>query len=135
MIQVTCAILVQDGLVLAAQRSASMRLPLKWEFPGGKLEADESMEECMRRELREELGIEVDLLSQGPGVFYPRSNPEIELIPFVARIISGVLNPAEHAELRWCSAEELSQLDWAEADIDVLRWWLSTDLPPSGYKT
>lgn len=125
MIQVTCAILVQDELVLAAQRSATMRLPLKWEFPGGKLETNESLEDCMRRELKEELGIEIELLTQGPGVFYPIADPEIELIPFVGRITSGVLNPIEHSELRWCSAEELSQLDWAEADIDVLQWWFS----------
>lgn len=123
MIQVTCAILIRDSLVMAAQRSASMRLPLKWEFPGGKIEDGETAEDCIRRELKEELGIEIELLWRGPGVVYPIEQPEIELIPFVGRITGGTLHPVEHAELRWCTVEELSQLDWAEADVDVLKWW------------
>ena len=57
-IQVTCAIIARDGLVLAAQRSAVMSLPLKWEFPGGKINHGESTEECLRRELFEELSIQ-----------------------------------------------------------------------------
>ncbi len=124
MIQVTCAILLRDGLVMAAQRSATMRLPLKWEFPGGKIEAGESAEACIRRELQEELGIKVEMLQRGPGVHYPVEKPEIELIPFIGRITGGELHPLEHAELRWCTREELLELDWAEADVDVLKWLL-----------
>ena len=50
-IHVTCAIIERDGLVLAARRSRSMRMPLKWEFPGGKIEPGESPEACLHREL------------------------------------------------------------------------------------
>ena len=56
---VVCAIIEQDGLVLATQRSATMTLPLKWEFPGGKLEAGETPEQALIREVCEELGISV----------------------------------------------------------------------------
>ena len=56
-LQVSCAIIERDGLVLAARRSATMSLPLKWEFPGGKIDPGESPEECLVRELREELRI------------------------------------------------------------------------------
>ena len=61
-IHVACALIERDGLVLAAQRSAVMSIPLKWEFPGGKLEAGESAEECLRRELVEEMGVTAFLL-------------------------------------------------------------------------
>ena len=58
-IHVTCAIIERDGLVLAAQRSAIMSMPLKWEFPGGKVDVGEGLEECLCRELAEELGVNV----------------------------------------------------------------------------
>ena len=57
-IHVTCAIIERNGLVLAARRSASMHLPLKWEFPGGKIRAGEDPGECLKREIREELDLE-----------------------------------------------------------------------------
>ena len=60
-IQVTCAIIERDGLVLAAQRSAAMSLPHKWEFPGGKIHQGKSTSECLRRELLEELNIHVSV--------------------------------------------------------------------------
>ncbi|MBW4057308.1 MAG: NUDIX domain-containing protein, partial [Proteobacteria bacterium] len=58
-LHVACAIIEQSGKVLAAQRGSSMTLPLKWEFPGGKIESGESSEECLMRELQEELGVSV----------------------------------------------------------------------------
>ena len=58
-IHVTCAIIERDGLVLAAQRGASMRMPLKWEFPGGKIEPGEGTEASLHRELMEEMGLRV----------------------------------------------------------------------------
>ena len=65
-LQVSCAIIERDGLVLAARRSATMSLPLKWEFPGGKIDPGESAEECLLRELREELRILVRLEQKLP---------------------------------------------------------------------
>jgi mutator protein MutT len=58
---VTRAIIERDGFVLAAQRSAMMSLPLKWEFPGGKIDQGESPEECLRREIAEEMNIQVEI--------------------------------------------------------------------------
>jgi 8-oxo-dGTP diphosphatase len=60
-IHVTCAIIEKDGKVLSTQRSESMSMPLKWEFPGGKIKAGESPSECLHRELQEELGVEVEI--------------------------------------------------------------------------
>ena len=125
MLLVTCAIIVRDkNSVLACKRSATMKMPLKWEFPGGKLETGEAPEVCIKRELQEELGIEVELLWRGPDAPYPVEDPHITLIPFVVRITGGLLHPVEHAEIRWCTPEELPHLDWAPADVPVLEWWL-----------
>lgn len=64
MITVVCAIIIKDGKILITQRSEFMSLPLKWEFPGGKLEDYESPEECLRRELKEELNINIHVLEK-----------------------------------------------------------------------
>lgn len=120
-VHVACAIIERDGMVLAAQRSARMSLPLKWEFPGGKLEAGESLEECLRRELREEMGVEVlvgEALTQ-----YTHSYPDftVTLYPFRCTLEPGGITLHEHASLCWLSPERLHELDWAEADWPVIR--------------
>lgn len=125
MIRVTCALIVQDGRVLAAQRSPSMSHPLKWEFPGGKLEEGEDTRLCIEREILEELEVVIEVLEGGPAVIYPAKDPRIELIPFVAKITSGKLHAVEHAALKWCNASELEELDWAGADLKILAWWQS----------
>ncbi|WP_034622898.1 NUDIX domain-containing protein, partial [Desulfovermiculus halophilus] len=58
-IHVTCAIIERNGHVLAVQRSANMKLPLKWEFPGGKIWSDEEAKGCLQREIVEELNLEI----------------------------------------------------------------------------
>lgn len=101
-----------------------MSLPLKWEFPGGKLEPGELPEECIVRELMEELEIEVDLLGRGPAIRYPIGpDPIIELLPFVCKIKAGTLRLVEHHDSRWGTVAEIRDLDWAPADIAVLDWW------------
>lgn len=100
---------------------------LKWEFPGGKIREGESPEECLRRELREELGVRVDVGGGlEPTVFdYPAFR--ITLYPFVCRIESGEATAREHAELRWVSPADLRALEWAAADVAVVESYL--DMP------
>ena len=64
MINVTCAIIIIDNKILVTQRSEKMKLPLKWEFPGGKLEKDEGETDCIIREIREEINIEIEVLKK-----------------------------------------------------------------------
>ena len=61
MLEVTCAIIVHENKILICQRSAAMKMPLKWEFPGGKVEDGESKEDCLRREIWEELRIHITI--------------------------------------------------------------------------
>ena len=119
-LQVACAIIEKEGKVLSTQRSASMSLPLKWEFPGGKINVGESPVECLRRELSEELGIEVAV---GQPLFptthhYPAFT--VTLYPFICTIAKGALILHEHAASIWLQPEELHILDWADADWPVL---------------
>ena len=124
-IHVTCAIIKQDGLILSAQRSASMSLPLKWEFPGGKIDQGESPEECLRRELVEELGIQINVLKRLPATTHHYPTLSVTLHPFVCTIDSGEIVLHEHAAITWLPPEKLHTLDWADADLPVIESYLA----------
>lgn len=123
-VHVACAIIERDGLVLVAQRSASMSLPLKWEFPGGKLEDGESREECLQRELREEMGAEIAVGEALAPRTHSYPDFTVTLYPFRCTLEPGEIMLHEHEAICWLPPERLHELDWAEADwpvIDELR--------------
>lgn len=119
-LRVACAVIEDNGKVLATQRNTSMSMPLKWEFPGGKLHDGESPEECLARELEEELGIQVAIRHSLPSVLHRYEDFDIELIPFVCSLSEGTIVLFEHRALAWLSPCELNELDWPEADIPVI---------------
>lgn len=119
-IHVACAVIERDGLVLAALRSASKHLPLKWEFPGGKIEAGEGREECLRRELVEEMGVEISVGRALTPATHRYDAFTVTLYPYVCRIVSGEIALYEHAEIRWLTPAGLHELDWADADFPVI---------------
>lgn len=123
--QVTCAIIERDGLVLAAQRSASMSMPLKWEFPGGKVDHGESLEECLRRELVEEMGIDVQVKKKLPASTHVYPTFTVTLHPFVCSLGSGTIHLHEHAAIIWLPPANLYTLDWAAADLSVIDTYLA----------
>lgn len=124
-LKVTCAIIYFGDKVLVVQRSENMSVPLKWEFPGGKLDLNESEEDCIKREIKEELNIEISLLNRlTPSLFnYP--SVSIELIPFLANYSEGEITLKEHKRYLLLTKQELSNLDWAEADLPILKELLS----------
>jgi 8-oxo-dGTP diphosphatase len=124
-VQVACAVIEDDGKVLATQRNITMTMPLKWEFPGGKLHAGESPEECLARELEEELGIRATILYALPPVHHRYEDFTIELIPFVCSLAGGRLVLHEHRALAWLSPHELQELDWPAADLPVIASYLA----------
>lgn len=124
-IQVTCAIIERDGLVLAAQRSAAMSMPHKWEFPGGKIDPGESPEECLRRELVEEMGVHVRVGASLPVSTHDYPTFTITLHPFICKIEAGEIALHEHAAVTWLPANVLHTLDWAEADVPVIASYLT----------
>jgi len=125
MILVTCAIILNNlNQVLAVQRSLKMNLPLKWEFPGGKVETGETFEECLIREIKEELGVTIVIQSSFGEYKYSYLTQSITLYPFICSIVSGKMALTEHKAFRWLNPEQLLQLDWAEADIAIVKDYL-----------
>lgn len=120
MINVTCAIIFFDDKILVTQRSAKMKLPLKWEFPGGKLEENESEINCIKREILEEINIEIEIVKKLSDNVFDYGAFKIRLIPFIANYVSGDIKLAEHKEYRLLDISELEKLDWAEADIPIV---------------
>jgi 8-oxo-dGTP diphosphatase len=128
MIQVLCAIIYINNKMLVTQRSEKMKLPLKWEFPGGKLEENESEIDCIKREIKEELNIEIDILRRLSSSEYDYGTFKIKLIPYLANYISGEIQLSEHKDCRLLDKSELINLDWAEADIPIVEEFLKLEL-------
>ena len=128
MIHVTCAIIHFDGKILVTQRSEKMKLPLKWEFPGGKLEEDESEADCVKREILEEINIEIEVIKQLSNSVYDYGSFKINLIPFIANYISGEIILSEHRDYKLLDNSELLNLDWAEADLPIVEEFLKFEL-------
>lgn len=128
MIDVACAIIVdKQGRVLVTQRSASMKLPLKWEFPGGKIEQGESPEECLLREIEEELQIDIEILKSLPTTIHHYPDFSIRLFPFKCKQLSGTIELKEHQAFLWLDADDLTDMDWAAADVPVLNEYIKLD--------
>lgn len=121
MVEVTCAIIIKDAKVLICQRSATMKLPLKWEFPGGKVEPGEDERETIVREIKEELQLDIEILNRLEPVEYDYTTFRIYLIPFMARLLGGTLRLAEHANAQWVTSSELEAYDWAPADVPIVQ--------------
>jgi 8-oxo-dGTP diphosphatase len=119
-IHVTCAIIERDELVLAAQRSDTMSLPLKWEFPGGKIRQGESPEACLIREIDEEMGVKVVIAGPLKPSTHRYPSVTVTLYPFICYLRKEEPVPLEHAALQWLPLDQLHTLDWAEADMPVL---------------
>ncbi len=106
-----------------------MPLPLKWEFPGGKVQSPESEQEALIRELKEELSIRVRVGPALPPVDHTDGLRHIRLLPYLCRSEEvQTIRLTEHAELRWLQQQELQTLDWAEADRPVVTY-LETHWP------
>jgi len=119
-VHVACAIIERDGLVLSALRSASMNLPLKWEFPGGKIEPGEALEECLERELVEEMGVRILVGRPLTPATHEYPSFTVTLYPFVCSIVAGEIQLFEHSAISWLPAERMLELDWADADLPVI---------------
>ncbi|MBP8915913.1 MAG: (deoxy)nucleoside triphosphate pyrophosphohydrolase [Breznakibacter sp.] len=118
--EVTCAVIVRDGLILATRRGKDMDHAGLWEFPGGKLHPGESYEECLIREIKEELNVTVRITGELiPSEFqYPQKR--IKLIPFWAEIVEGTLYSVEHDRVEWFSPSQLMRLAWPGADMPIV---------------
>ncbi|MDF2501854.1 MAG: mutator MutT protein [Anaerosporomusa subterranea] len=121
MIQVVAAVIIRGGRCLITRRSPGQNLAGLWEFPGGKLESGETHEDCLRRELREELAINISV-----GKFIAEScfgypSGSIHLLAYQAAWESGQLILSVHDAFAWVSADELLDYNYPPADVPILQ--------------
>ena len=116
---VTAAVIENDGVVLAARRSGG-HLDGYWEFPGGKIEAGESPEACLARELQEEFGITVDVGHFIAENVHDYGEKVIHLMAYSVKHLSGEFRMSDHDQILWLPRDRLQSLKWAPADIPLV---------------
>lgn len=122
-VEVSAAVCVRDGKVFAAQRGGAGELAYRWEFPGGKLEAEESPEQALTREISEELNARIEILKPIMTVEHRYDTFSIRLHGFLCGLLPDEkFIISEHVDGRWLSADELSSVDWSDADLSLVEW-------------
>ena len=125
MINVTCAIIRnEEEKVLVVQRGLLTDHPLKWEFPGGKIDPGESETECIIREIDEELSMDIVIVGRLADVIHDYGIKKIKLIPFICDTLDEKPLLTEHVDYKWLSTENLRNTDFSEADIAVAMSYL-----------
>lgn len=119
MIVVTAAIIEKDGKYLICQRAEDDALSLGWEFPGGKLEDGETPEECLVREIQEELAMEVMIDRHFCDTVYCSERGELLLKSYLVIIRRGTPQLLEHHDMAWVTAAELLTYDLLPADVEI----------------
>ncbi len=105
-----------DGRVLISQRRADQALPLQWEFPGGKVEPGEAPVAALARELREELGVEVEVGRIWDVLFHAYPDFDLVMLVYACRVVAGEPRPVEVAQVAWVAPGQLSAWDILPAD-------------------
>ena len=120
MLEVCCAIILKESKILVVQRGLESSHPLKWEFPGGKINSAETAEQSIIREISEELTIRIEVLSELMPIEFDYGEKQIHLIPFICKIISGEIILTEHVAQRWFDFAEWETIDWSGADHELI---------------
>jgi len=120
MITVTCAVIRnEEDEILVVQRGEATDHPFKWEFPGGKLAPEETEEECIIREVKEELSMEIVLCGKLTDIEHDYGHKQIKLIPFICDTLDELPFLSEHVAYKWVKDKDLLSLDFSEADVFV----------------
>ena len=117
--EVTAAIIRKGDKILICQRGKDDELPMLWEFPGGKLEAGETLEQCIIREIMEELSLEIKVMDVFAKTVYRFDQKEIYFTFFNAQIITGEMMLNVHNDAKWVSVREIKDYDFMPADIEI----------------
>lgn len=117
---VTAAVIIRDRKVLIAQRQSGSHMEYKWEFPGGKLEPDETPEECIVREIKEEMDIDIEVIDIYKVVKFKYEEKDILLLCYLCRILEGEGKAIECNDFRWVTKNELPDFDFVPADLPII---------------
>lgn len=118
-IEVSAALIVNDNKMLIAKRSGG-EFDDMWEFPGGKIEPNETKEETVIREIKEELDLDITVSSHLISIQYAYPTFNLEMHVYICKIISGELVLNEHADFAWTTQDEIDNFNWIPADIEVV---------------
>jgi len=121
MLKVTCALLIQNKKILIVQNNSNSDHPFQWEFPGGKINFEETSEECIKREIWEELEIKIEIYQKIFSVEFDYGFKQIELIPFLCSIKKRELKLNEHRAFKWININELFEIDFSGADKKLIQ--------------
>lgn len=119
--QVVAALIVRSGKILICQRTKHQTMPLKWEFPGGKIEEGEQPRDALRRELDEELGIDATVGKEVARIRHEyKSGNSVELRFYVVNEFRGQLENRIFKDMQWVERKELPSFDFLEADLKLV---------------
>ncbi len=119
--RVVAALIVKEGKILVCQRTKHQTMPLKWEFPGGKIEEGEQPRDALRRELDEELGIDATIGDEIARIRHEyRSGNSVELRFYVVYEFRGELENRIFRDMKWAERTELPSFDFLEADLKLV---------------
>src|SRR5688500_670884 len=127
---VVAGLLVREALVLITQRRADQALPLQWEFPGGKVEPGEAPTAALARELREEIGVTVEVGQIWDVLFHAYDAFDLVMLVYTCRLVEGEPRAVEVADLAWVAPGDLPRWDILPADRPLVDR-LVTEGPPS----
>jgi 8-oxo-dGTP diphosphatase len=119
-IEVSAALIFHHGKLLITRRHANAHLGGLWEFPGGKREAEETFEQCLVRELREELGVEVEVGELFEEISHAYAEKTVLLKFFICKLISGKPRTLDCAAFKWVAKTELADFEFPAADKRLL---------------
>ena len=117
--EVSAAIIIEDGKVLLARRAKGEKLAGYWEFPGGKREEGETIDECLVREIREELSLDIEVVGEFDTSDYEYPGGQIRLIGLLAEIRNGVISKTVHDLVEWIDISSVLDYQLAPADLPL----------------
>ena len=130
--QVVAALILKNGEVLVCQRTRHQSMPLKWEFPGGKIEDGEQPRDALRRELEEELGIDAHIGEEVARIRHDYKNGgSVELRFYVVNEYTGEMENRIFRDVRWAKRSELPKYDFLEADLELVKDLATGKIVPS----
>jgi 8-oxo-dGTP diphosphatase len=126
-VHVAAAVILREGKILCVQRSENKLeyISKKWEFPGGKVESSEELENTIMREILEELKVSISVEDFLVQVYHEYPDFRLKMDTFICKIENGEPTLTEHIDLKWLFPSELSTLDWAAADLPIVEKLMS----------